>query len=446
MRKKVVIAFSILIVSISALCLAGLMILQVPALSDRVIWRLDNMVSRIRRVINPPEQVVFIPAGAGPAAPAANPENPGLILEPTSTPIAGLETTPTSEVSSAPATATSVSSLTLAPSPTAIPGAILLPGVIHEYQQFNNCGPANLAMALSFWGWQGDQRDTRQFLRPNNKVDDKNVMPAEMIAFVEGFTDLRAITRTGGDLDILRGLIAAGFPVLIEAGHHPPDDWWMGHYLVVNGYDDSRQVFTVQDSLSNPNLEMSYADLAGHWWRDFNYVYLVIFPADRESEISSILGSRWDERFSYELSAQKAIDESSVLQGRDRFFAAFNLGSSLVGMESYPAAAQAYDQAFEIYQTLSEELRPYRLMWYQSGPYQAYYETGRYQDVIDLANTTFTWVGQPVLEESYYWRGKAYLALNQNQVAISDFEKAARLNPNYAPPRLELNQLGASLP
>ena len=31
-------------------------------------------------------------------------------------------------------------------------------------------------MALSFWGWQGDQRDTRAYLRPNfATVDDKNV-------------------------------------------------------------------------------------------------------------------------------------------------------------------------------------------------------------------------------------------------------------------------------
>ncbi len=74
---------------------------------------------------------------------------------------------------------------------------MLLSGIVHEYQQFNNCGPTNLAMALSFWGWQGDQRDTRRYLRPNLEVDDKNVMPSEMVAYVEQFTELAALTRAG---------------------------------------------------------------------------------------------------------------------------------------------------------------------------------------------------------------------------------------------------------
>jgi tetratricopeptide (TPR) repeat protein len=117
-----------------------------------------------------------------------------------------------------------------------------------------------------------------------------------------------------------------------------------------------------------------------------------------------------------------------------------------VGLADYASAAQSYDKAFELYQTLPEDLRPYRLMWYQVGPYLAYYNTARYQDVINLANTTFTWVGKPVLEESYYWRGLAYQALGKSALAIADFTKAAQLNPNYAPPRLELERLGVALP
>jgi tetratricopeptide (TPR) repeat protein len=85
-------------------------------------------------------------------------------------------------------------------------------------------------------------------------------------------------------------------------------------------------------------------------------------------------------------------------------------------------------------------------MWYQVGPYQAYYYTGRYQDVIDLANTTFSWVSQPVLEESYYWRGMAYAAMGDLNRAIYDFKKATLINPNYTPPRQELERLGVTLP
>ena len=85
-------------------------------------------------------------------------------------------------------------------------------------------------------------------------------------------------------------------------------------------------------------------------------------------------------------------------------------------------------------------------MWYQDRAYAAYYHTGRFQDVVDLANTTFTWAGQPVLEESYFWRGLAYLALGKENLAVADLKKSASLNSNYAPPRNELHKLGVELP
>jgi len=442
MRKRNLISLFIVLTGGCLFCLAGVLVYQLPPIQERLAWRVENLAGQVRRMINPPEQVVFVPlstsqAGAGQALTET---------VPSATPVEIIALTATTNLTTdAPTVAP-----TLTPIPTAtstpIPPVVLLAGVMHEYQQFNNCGPANLAMALSYWGWQGDQRDTRSFLRPNLEVDDKNVNPAEMVAYVHGFTGMQAVARVGGNLDLLRELLAGGFPVLVEAGHHPPEDWWMGHYLVVNGYDDGAQTFTVQDSLQNPDLSMSYEELAGHWWRDFNRVYIVIYPPERQQQVNQILGLRLDEAHSYQLAAQQAIEEIPNLAGRDQFFAWFNLGSSRVGLQDYSGAAQAYDQAFELYAGLSEEVRPYRLMWYVDGPYRAYYETGRYQDVVNLANTTFSWVGKAVLEESYYWRGMAYLALGQQKNAISDFQKAVGLNPNYALPREQLASLNVALP
>ncbi len=434
-----------------ALFLMAVLVYQLPSVHERLSWRLASWQARIQRIINPPEEVVFVPGGTAQPGRAQTIANATLaVLLPATTaapPSASLAApvelaTPTQPGS----TLTPLPSSTPVPTTTPLPAQVRLTGIVHEYQQFNNCGPTNLAMALSFWGWQGDQRDTRRFLRPNLKVDDKNVMPSEMVAFVQQTTQLSALTRVGGDLDLLRSLLAAGYPLLIEAGHDPPDDSWMGHYLVVSGYDDGLRMLTLQDSLANPDTPMTYDELARGWWRDFNYVYLVIYPPERQLELQRLLGSRLDEAYSYQLAAQKALDEITRLQGRDLFFAWFNLGSSQVGLADYAAAAQSYDKAFELYQTLPEDLRPYRLMWYQVGPYQAYYNSARYQDVINLANTTFTWASKPVLEESYYWRGMAYQALGKTSLAIADFEKAAVLNPNYAPPRSELERLGVALP
>ena len=72
-------------------------------------------------------------------------------------------------------------------------------------------------------------------------------------------TNLRELWRVGGDLDLLKRFIAAGFPVLVEKGFEGAGfDGWMGHYEVLNGYDDSRQRFIAQDSFIMENLPVSY--------------------------------------------------------------------------------------------------------------------------------------------------------------------------------------------
>ncbi len=133
--------------------------------------------------------------------------------------------------------------------------------------------------------------------------------------------------------------------------------------------------------------------------------------------------------------------------GNDQFFAWFNKGTSHVGLTQYPEAAAAYDQAFQIYSTLGSDdtQRPYRMMWYQTGPYWAYFYTGRYQDTINLADTTlYDTIAEPTLEESIYWRGMAYWALGQTDDAITDFRETVRLNPNFGPGLDMLAQLGAN--
>ena len=101
--------------------------------------------------------------------------------------------------------------------------------------------------------------DTRAVLRPAYlTVDDKNVNPAEMVDYVESQTGLAALVRSGGDLEVLKRLIAAGFPVVVEKGFQPPDEYWMGHYELLTGYDEAAGVFTAQDSYIMPDLPVYY--------------------------------------------------------------------------------------------------------------------------------------------------------------------------------------------
>ena len=131
------------------------------------------------------------------------------------------------------------------------------------------------------------------------------------------------------------------------------------------------------------------------------------------------------------------------MTGREQFFAWFNLGSNLVSLQDYTNAARAYDNAFALYAALPEGERPWRLLWYLDGPYPAYYYTGRYQDVIDLAHTALLNVDKPVLEETYYWRGMAKEALDDRVGAVEDLTRAATLNPNSTPAAEELRRINS---
>jgi hypothetical protein len=448
MRLKFIL---IIIIGVILICLIMGGLFTLPSVRSQVVWHVENQITRFKRIINPPEKIVFQPEEQTQPNTVEAVVNATLAyLSPSSSLTLFDITTLTAEIAVSTPTPTTQLIPSATPSattlPTDIPEKVILTGITHEYQNFNNCGPANLSMALSYWGWQGDQTITRAFLRPNLEIDDKNVMPEEMVQFVETQTHLKAISLVGGTNLRVKELIAAGFPVLIEAGHHPADDWWMGHYVVISGYDDQEQVFISQDSLISPDLPIPYDELEQKWWRDFNRIYIVIYPPEREADLFKIIGEDHDPLTNYQQAAQRTQEEIRLLQGRDLFFAYFNLGTNLVGLEDYPSAAQAYDQAFNIYQSLSEDMRPYRMMWYQTGPYQAYYHTGRYQDVINLANTTFTWVGKFTLEESFYWRGLAYAALGNMSQAQSDLSKAVQLNPNYAAALEALQNLGISAP
>lgn len=438
------------LIALPTTCLLCVGVYFLPPVQARLGWRVDNWLADLRRSLAPEGQVVFVPKEQNEQVEAIVQATLQALLQsspttgadmPAQNPIANL--TPTALPGEPTATLEPPPTSTVTPTP--IPEKMILEGIRYQRQTFNNCGPANLAMALSYWGWQGDQRETRAYLRPNLDVDDKNIMPDEMVRFVEIYTGLKALTRVGGDIDLLKRFIAAGFPVVVEKGHHPPDDWWMGHYMVINGYDDDNSRFVAQDSLIQADAPLPYDEVTP-WWRNFNYVYLVIYSPERESEVYAILGANADIAYNYQEAAQRARDEIAVLDGRDLYFAWFNLGTNLVALGDYAGAAQAYDQAFAINADLPEKQRLYRMLWYQIGPYEAYYQVGRYQDLLDLGNATLAWVGKPVLEETYYWMGLAREATGDMDKAIQNFKRAAELNLNYEPPRLALQRLGVDAP
>jgi hypothetical protein len=436
------------LLAIPILCILSVLVYNVPFVHSRLAWRLDNLHIRIQYAINPPEQVVFQPQEQ-----AALEDQVNAIVNATMTALAPTVTpTPFIPTATPPGpTETPLPSPTPTLTQTPLPTSVRLAGVKYEDQhnRLNFCGPANLSMALTFWGWDGNRDVVGEYVKTNQ--DDKNVMPYELQDFVltqtTGYGDL---IRYGGDIDLLKKLVAAGFPVVAEKGYYTTDMTgrygWLGHYQFVTGYDDAKDVLIVQDTYidKGENHEFAYTDFNNDW-RAFDNLFMVVYPLDREAELMALLGDYADVDWSSRHALEVATDEVSTLTGIDQYFAAFNVGTSHVNLKEYVDAAYAYDYAFQLYAALPDvELRPFRMLWYQTGPYFAYYYSVRYQDVIDLANATFDTISKPVLEESWYWRGMAKLALGDATGAISDFHESVRLHPDFAAGLYQLSQLGVS--
>lgn len=420
---------------------------QLPPVHSRLAWRVDELKARLKYALNPPEEAIFVPQQQSLPSPLVHTVQ--YTPTPTVTPNSPL---PTPIVTRNLPLVTSTPAPTPIPSPTPLPGEVILSGVKYEDQhnRWNYCGPANFSMALTFWGWKGNRDVVGKYVKPADK--DKNVMPYEFADFVATQTEgLSVLIRFGGDLNLVKRMVAGGFPVLIEKGYTERDYTgkvgWLGHYQFVNGYNDDRQVFIVQDTYikDGKDHEAPYADfLVG--WQSFNYLFIIVYPSDRAVEVFTLLGQWGDPAWASAHALELAVTEAQTTSGREQFFAWFNQGTSHVALQQYFDAAIAYDYAFSLYAALPEEVgRPYRVMWYQTGPYKAYYYSGRYQDVINLANTTLhDTISEPVLEESFYWRALAKEALGDITAAIDDLKESVRLNPHFTAGLEQLARLGVT--
>ncbi|WP_027892904.1 C39 family peptidase [Calidithermus chliarophilus] len=323
-----------------------------------------------------------------------------------------------------------------------LPPNVFLQGARHEYQRFNNCGPVTIGMAMSFWGGRDTQYQIAPVLKPNKQ--DKNVGPEEMAAYAraQGF---RAHHGVAGNTALLKRLIAAGFPVIVETWFVTPDSGGMGHYRLLVGYDDKKGIFNAFDSYYGPKVTLRYGDFDG-LWQVFNRTYLVVYTAKQAPKIEAILGERLNSRALWRLSLELAREETQAQPSNA--FAWFNLGTSLLRAGDAKGAARAFDRSRSL--PLRRDYDPgrpgnavsnwpWRMLWYQFTPLEAYHRTGRYQDVIALTSDVLGRVSDH--EESYYWRAMARAALGKTQAAIGDLRAALRYKPGYSQAREALEKL-----
>ena len=393
------------------MALIGIILYQIPAVNSRLTWRIDIAQTYLRGVVQPVEAIptpeaVFIPPTQEPS--------PSATIQATLT---GTALPPGTKTP----TSTSIPSST--PTPTALPESVSLPAPEWVRQDWNNCGPAALTMYLRHYGWGGDQFQISELLKPAR--NDRNVNIEELDYYVRNYAGwLNTLYRVGGDIEMLKQFVAAGIPVMVESSFYfdgeywPNDDLWAAHYLLVTGYDEAQQTFTVQDTFHGPNEVLSYETL-DEYWQPFNRLFMLIYLPDQEGTVQAILGDHWDEGYNrqHALEVAQAETESDPQDG----YAWFNLGTNLLYFEQYQDAALAYDQARNIGW-------PQRMLRYQFGPFFAYFHAGRTEDLLTL--TEYALQRTPNSEEGHLWRGWGRYRSGDINGALADFRAALEVNPN----------------
>ncbi len=391
--------------AIGFLILLGFGLYQIPWVNRRASWRFDLAITYVHRLLNPVEEL--------PAPMVNRSTEPGI---PSSTPVPS----------------TSTPTPILSPTPTAVPTPIPTATTLNapaydeakDKQDWNNCGPATLALYLRYYGWEGDQFDISTVVKSTR--DDRNVNVEELVYYVRNYSGwLKAEFRVGGDVERIKELLAAGFPVMIEESfttdrkYWPEDDLWSGHYLLITGYNDATRTFTAQDSEIGPNQSVNY-DILDNKWQGFNRVYIIVYRPEQEQSLKNILGDDWDNDKNREKALNIAQQEAE--EDPQNAFAWFNVGTNQTYFKNYSQAATAYDTARSIG-------LPQRMLRYQFGPFIAYFQIGRTEDVLTL--TRYALDISRTSEEAMLWRGWAFYQNGDKSTALSYFRDALKIREDY---------------
>lgn len=245
----------------------------------------------------------------------------------------------------------------VAATPTPLPSGagqdrVVLGPMSHDWQTLNNCGPATMAMLLSYYGIQTSQFQTASWLKPN--APDRNVSPNEMAAYArtQGFGTFVGI---GGSVDLLQRLVSAGFPVVTELWLNY--DGGVGHFRIVRGFDRAEQRLLANDSFLGPELWFTY-DAFRRDWAYYNNTYIVVYPQSEEARVREIIGGAWEPAVMWE--DLRVATRERVTAQPDDALAWHGLGEALLQQGKPAEAIDAYEEAITIG-------LPDRYLWYRYG-------------------------------------------------------------------------------
>jgi hypothetical protein len=286
-------------------------------------------------------------------------------------------------------------------------------------QGFNHQGPATLGMGLSYFGSDWSLDPIAAEIHPD--PGEPNVNPQELVDFTNTRADeADAVMRINGNIGLVKLLVSAGYPVIVEMGLDVEDQGWFGHYRLVVGYDEQNMVFydSYFGSPSQPSVSMTNTRFLDDWW-EFSNTFIVLYQPDEWDMVRSLLGRFGDDTYTY----QTLITDSQAAIFDDNMWALFNVGDAFTRLGEYEIAAGYFKAVF------AEDNLPVRLLIYRHTPMEAYYQIGDFE-ALDALLTNYS-DNNPAIEEVFYYRGLMYRDQGETDDAIEAFNQAISINPSY---------------
>jgi tetratricopeptide (TPR) repeat protein len=310
------------------------------------------------------------------------------------------------------------------------PESKILKNDYHIYQSFNNCGPAAMSMALSYFGINESQNTLGQALRPyqvpGGDNDDKSVTLQEIADKAKDY-NLLSYRRPAGNIETIKLFITYDIPVITRTWLKKDDD--IGHFRIIKGYNDNTKQLIQDDSLQGKNLRYSYDDF-NQIWKKFNYEYLVLVPNDKKEIAEKILGEDVDFKTAWTKAVK--LSEEQLKADPNDVYARFNLSVALFNTEDFAGSAKQFERV--------EYLISFRTLWYQIEPIQAYYQLGNYDRVFNLTERVLSNHNR-AFSELYLLRGQSFLEQGNTQAAKIEFEKAVLYNSSLTAAREALESV-----
>ncbi len=267
---------------------------------------------------------------------------------------------------------------TAVPQPTPLPAAVFLEPMAHWYQGWNQCAEMAASMALSYFGIKEDPNLVTAQLRPNNgPKGTKNVESYRIAEFINT-QGVKAQVFEGGSIERVKRLVASGVPVIVGQWQNRADHAGIGHWRVVRGYDDAKQIFILNDSMLDPAFQIKYSEF-DDLWPLYDYVYIPVWNDKLAPSVQRIMSEEMDPK----VNVARAISymQSRAEQQPQNAEIQFGLGGAYFKAGNYEKAAEQFHKA----KTMGLLNKTPWALWYQSWPVVALGKIGADDEALQLA-------------------------------------------------------------